>query len=409
MRERLSSLGGRDFRLFFVGQAASQLGDWMHRVGLIVLIYQLTGQPAAVAALFLAQLIPRALLLPLGGVLADRFPKRRLMLGADLVRASLVLGFIATALLPQSAIRVASIYALVATLQVLTSIFNPARSATIPALVPEESLGSANALVETFAQIAMLLGPTLGAAILLPFGPDGVFIANAVTFLISAAFLFVMRLDEPARQGVQRKSILHDLREGAEAVRQSRPLRACIVGFAVVGALNLCLQATMVDLLARHLGRPAAATGTLLTLVGIGLLLGTWPTAWLLERVPPLTLLAASVGLLGLDTALIGLAPSFAVVAAAFVINGVLTIAADLVSQTTLGKLAPAAQRGRVFGFQQWILTLGYLVGTVLGGALPLLLGTPATIAACGLGASIAVALVSIGSLPSRDATGSAA
>jgi hypothetical protein len=54
----------------FIGQGISQLGDWMNRVGLIVLIYQITGQPAAVAALFIAQMIPRALLLPVGGVLA---------------------------------------------------------------------------------------------------------------------------------------------------------------------------------------------------------------------------------------------------------------------------------------------------------------------------------------------------
>jgi MFS family permease len=263
------------------------------------------------------------------------------MLLADLARAILALGFLAAPVISRSTLSVAYIYALVVALQGLTSIFNPARSAAIPALVPAERLGAANAVVETFAQMAMLLGPTIGAAMLLWSGPNGVFVANALTFLVSAVFLAAMRLVEPPRRGEQRKSVGRELREGAEVVRQSFPLKVCIGGFALVGALNLCLQATMVDLLARELGRPAAVTGTLLTLVGVGLLLGTWPTVWLMKRGSALAILAVSIGLLGLDTALIGLAPSFAVVLVAFVANGVFSVAADLTSQITIGHLAP--------------------------------------------------------------------
>src|SRR5215213_7939957 len=103
-------LGVGDFRLLFVGQGISELGDWMNRVALIVLVHNLTGQPAAIALLMLAQLLPRALILPVGGVLADRWPKRRLMIGTDLLRAIASTGFVLAPALPTPTLALTYIY-----------------------------------------------------------------------------------------------------------------------------------------------------------------------------------------------------------------------------------------------------------------------------------------------------------
>src|SRR5919199_3661445 len=133
---------GRDFRLLFAGQAISEFGDWINQVALIILVYQLTGQQAAVALVLVAQLLPRAIILPFGGLLADRYPKRRLMLGTDLAQAALA----ASLLLVATARDLWWVCTAVMLMQGLAAIFTPARSAAIPALVPREHLGAANAV-----------------------------------------------------------------------------------------------------------------------------------------------------------------------------------------------------------------------------------------------------------------------
>lgn len=361
----------------------------MNRVALIVLVHNLTGQPAAVALLLLAQLLPRALLLPLGGVLADRLPKRRLMIATDLLRAVAAAGFIIAPALPTPTAAVIYIYTLMIGLQVLTSFFRPARSAVIPALVPAERLGAANALVGIVAQTAMLLGPALGGLLMLGAGVNGVFLINAGTFLVSAACLQAMHFVEPAGRGARRGALIADLREGGAVVRGSALLQACVATMALVGVANLCLQVTMVDLLTTALGRPAEALGILLTLVGLGMLAASWPTAWALRRYSPILLLVLSIGLLGLVTLVIGLTTSFVLAAIAFAANGILSTVADITSDTTIGRLAPPDRVGRVFGLHQWVLTLGHITGVACGGALPYLLGTPATVACVGGAVSV--------------------
>jgi MFS family permease len=377
-------LGVGDFRLLFLGQGISELGDWMNRVALIVLVHNLTGQPAAIALLMLAQLLPRALILPVGGVLADRWPKRRLMIGTDLLRAIASTGFVLAPALPTPTLALTYIYGLMIGLQVLTSLFKPARSAAIPALVAPERLGPANATIGIASQMAMLVGPALGGLVLLGTGVNGVFLVNAATFLVSAVFLWAMRLAEPGSGHAQRRSILADLREGGAVVRGNAILQACIAGFALVGAANLCLQVTMVDLLTTALGRPAETLGVLLTLVGLGMLAGTWPTAWALQHFGPILLLGTSVALLGLDTLAIGITASFVLAAAAFAANGILTAMADITSETTIGRIAPSDRVGRVFGLHQWVLTLGHIAGVIGGGVLPFLIGTHATVVGFG-------------------------
>lgn len=402
---RLGLFGERDFRLFFAGQGVSQLGDWLNRVGLIVLVYSLTGQTAGVAVLLLAQMIPRALILPFGGVLADRLPKRRLMLATDLARAALALAFALVPLLPSARAGLWFTYGVVVALQVCTSLFNPARSAAIPGLVPAEALGSANALVGVVGQAAMLLGPAIGGLIVVAWGVNAVFATNAATFLFSALLLWLMRLDEPARGTARRRPVLAELREGASAVAASRPLQACLASFALVGGANLCLNVTIVELLVGPLGRTSASLGLLLTLVGLGMIAASVPSAWVLRALPALPLLIGAVFLLGLDTSLIGLATSYSLVAVAFVANGFLTAAADVICETSIQRLAPPDRLGRVFGLHQWTMTLGYVCGAACGGFVPLLIGTPATLIAVGLVVAFSSVAIGLATLRPQRAT----
>lgn len=391
--ERLATyrvaLGQRDFRYLFLGQAVSQFGDWINKVALIVLVYQLTGRQAAVALIMLAQLLPRAVVLPFGGVLADRYPKRDLMLMTDLVRA-----FLATTLLLVTTARgLWWMVVAVLLMQALAALFNPARSATIPALVPREHLGAANAINSLSGQVAFFLGPALGGLIIALWGVDAVFTINAATFLLSAFLLWRMRLVEPAPKGVARGAVLRDLREGWAVVARERVVRAIFSAIFLGAAVAIGLNVLLVALLAGPLHRPAADLGTLMTMVGLGTLGGTALALWLMGRlrvVPLVSLLALG---LALDMVAIGLAGSFAVVAIALVVNGALTMANELIAETTLQRLVPADRLGRVLGLLFWTMTLGQVVGALGAGLLPDGAGMSAARATQALGLGFAALL----------------
>ncbi|MGN6363042.1 MAG: MFS transporter [Thermomicrobiales bacterium] len=364
-------LQARDYRLLFTGQAISQLGDWMNRVALIVLVYRLTGRQVGVALVMLALLLPRAFVFPFGGVLADRYPKRRLMLATDLVRALLA----AVPVFVTTARGLWCVGLAVVAMQALSGIFNPARSAAIPALVSRDDLGLANALNGLSMQTAFFIGPVIGTAIIAIGDLNGVFIVNAVTFLISALVLWRMRLVEPPRAGAARGSTLSDLREGWAIVGRDPTLRV-LFGVAFLGsATAISLNVLLVALLAGPLQRPASQIGLLLTIVGLGTILGLASGLRLLKRFPAKTTLAVIGVLLVLDLALIGAARSFAVVALALVINGVLSGASDLIYETTVGQTVEASRLGRVFGLLFWTATLGHVIGAIAGGVLPLVYG----------------------------------
>ena len=381
IRSYRAALMGRDFRLLFAGQTVSEFGDWLNQVALIILVYQLTGQQAAVALVLVAQLLPRAIVLPFGGVLADRYPKRRLMLGTDLAQAALA----ASLLLVATARDLWSVYAAVMLMHGLAAIFTPARSAAIPVLVPREHLGAANAVNGLAGQVAFFVGPALGRLLVGRWCVDAVFTINAGTFLFSALLIWAMRLPEPPRDPgacAGRAAVREDLREGWAVVAPSPTLRMLFGGLFLGAAIAVSLKVLLVALLTERLGRPAEDLGLLMTMVGLGTLGGSLLGLWLLARLAVVPLVAAVVLALTLDMAVIGAARSFAIVAAALFINGALSMANELVAETTLQRLVPADRLGRVFGLLFWGLTLGQVAGALGGGLLPRFLGTPGTVLA---------------------------
>ena len=390
LRSYRAALMGRDFRLLFAGQTVSEFGDWINQVALIILVYQLTGRQAAVALVLVAQLLPRAIVLPFSGVLADRYPKRLLMLGTDLAQAALA----ASLLLVATAHDLWWVCAAVMFMQGLAAVFTPARSAAIPALVPREHLGAANAVNGLAGQAAFFAGPALGGLLVGLWGVDVVFAINAGTFLFSALLIWAMRLPEPPRDPgscAGRAAVREDLREGWTVVAPNPALRMIFGGLFLGAATAVSLKVLLVALLTERLGRPAEDLGLLMTTVGLGTLGGTLLGLWLMARLTVVPIITVVVLALTLDMAIIGAARSFAVVAAALFVNGVLSMANELVAQTTLQRLVPTDRLGRVFGLLFWGLTLGQVVGALAGGALPRYLGTAGTV--LGLGACYALAL----------------
>src|ERR671931_120692 len=178
------SLRHRDFRLLWTGMAASLVGDGVFLVALAWQVYSLSSAPYALALVGLSLSLPHVALVLFGGVLSDRLDRRRLMLGADVVRGLAVaaIGGLSVA----GSLDLGSLAGLAAVYGGATAFFGPAFDAIVPELVPSEALPGANSLDQFVRPAALrLLGPGLGGLIIAASGVGGAFLVDAATFAFS--------------------------------------------------------------------------------------------------------------------------------------------------------------------------------------------------------------------------------
>ena len=208
----------RNFLLLFLGQAASTIGDRIVYVALALYVTDI-GSPTDVGLVLAAATFPLVGFLLLGGVWADRLPRNKVMIVTDLAR--FVLHAVLAALIFTDAVEIWHIIVIEALFGTAEAFFRPAYTGLVPQTVPEERIQDAKAATGALETVAEFAGPALATALVLGLGAGWAFAIDALTFLVSAAFLTRVRPRErgeaPARQ-----TVLAELREGYEAVR-SRP------------------------------------------------------------------------------------------------------------------------------------------------------------------------------------------
>src|SRR3954451_4055683 len=185
-----SALRIRDYRFVLAASSTSQTGDWLYNVALIVWAYQATHSTAWVAGVTIARLVPYPLLGPFGGVVADRYDRRRVLVVSDLSRVVVMLGLAAVAA-GDGPVGLAAVLAALASS--LRAAYPPAVVGMLPDVVGEESLVAANAMESIVENLSVVVGPMIGAALLVVASPALAFGFNAVTFLVSALCASAMR------------------------------------------------------------------------------------------------------------------------------------------------------------------------------------------------------------------------
>lgn len=192
--------GNRDFRNLWIAEVVSLLGDWFNTIALYKLVSDLTGSPFALGAVFIFKMLPLGLASPLAGLLVDRLNRRRVMIVSDLVRAVLVLGF----LLVDTAAEVPLLYVLITLQVVVGSVFQPARSASLPNVTSSRELLTANTLSAATWSTMLAIGAALGGVATELLGTSAVFLIDSGTYLVSAAFVVrtvIPQDTEPAEAG----------------------------------------------------------------------------------------------------------------------------------------------------------------------------------------------------------------
>jgi MFS family permease len=274
MSSYLRVLRHPDFRYLFFGQSASAVGDQVVIVALALYITQHTGSATDLGLVLAAQTIPLVALILFGGVWADRLPRQRIMIAADLARAALH-GILALLILNGGA-SVGQMVVIEALFGAARAFFQPAYTGLLPQTISEPLIQDARALSESTANVAILVGPALGTALVLGIGAGEAFALDAATFLLSAALLVrVHARSRGAKPEARRESVLHELRGGWREVRSRPWVWATIAAFAGAMLCGYAQWYALAPSIAKDLYGHVGLFGVLESMAGGGAVIGS--------------------------------------------------------------------------------------------------------------------------------------
>ncbi|MFC9977865.1 MFS transporter [Spirillospora sp. NPDC127200] len=362
--------GDRDFRLLYAGFAGALIGTLMTSVAVAVQVYDLTGSPFQIGLVSLARALPLVVGVILGGVLADRLDRRKLMLFTRLPLTLVAVALTANALLPGPQLWV--IYAATALTGLLAGLGGPAMLAAIPALVGTERLAAAGALLAASTQFAALLGPALGGALIAGPGLAACFAVDAAGFLVFSVVLLKVRPLPPAAApatpaAAGARQAFGAVADGVRFVRGHR----LIVGLLLIDAAAMVFtmpQALYPVLADQQFGGGPGVVGLLYAAPALGALVGAATSGWT-GRAGGHALIAA-VLLWGMSLTGFG-ATSFLPLALVLL---ALAGLGDLISETLRSALlqhgTPDRLRGRVSGLWMVQATVSPALGNAAVGFL---------------------------------------
>ncbi|MEU5696507.1 MFS transporter [Actinosynnema sp. NPDC020468] len=264
-------LGDRRFRRFFLGYATSLTGSSPAPVAMTFAVLDVDASPTALGLVFASGVVPTIVLLPVGGVLADRVSRRAVMVGADLVCAAAQ--FLFAVLVVTGTARLWELMVPAAVRGGAAAFYQPALSASVPDLVPVDRLQRANSFLAPAKSVPEVAGPALAGVLVAVGGSAAVLVIDGATYLLGAVFLAGVRV--PARAATARRpSILVDLREGWDAFRSRRRLWTGIVRPALWNLTVVAPFLVLGPVVARESLGGAWAWGAISAAQGAGAVLG---------------------------------------------------------------------------------------------------------------------------------------
>ena len=344
---RLGALRHRDFRLFWIGQLISQIGTWMQSVAQAWLVLELTHSPLQLGIVSALQFTPVLLFSPVGGVLSDRFAKRKVLLVSQ--TAMQLQAFVLAALVWSGRIQYWHVAVLAAIYGLGRAIDIPARQSYITDLVGRSDLANAVALNSVIMNGARIVGPAVAGLLIAAFGVALAFFLNGVSFVAVLVALVAIRTegrpDINGRLGI-REGVL-----GALSYAAATPPVAFTLGLMVVVSLVVLNFNVVVPLVARDvLNQGANGFGLLMSALGAGAVAGAFGVALFRRGQPPLKFLVASAATLCAGLMALAAAGHFAVAALVLALLGCCQILFTTGCNTTLQLVAPNELRGRVMG-----------------------------------------------------------
>jgi MFS family permease len=389
------ALRERNFRLYWLGQAVSNIGNWMQVVALGWFILQITGSPIALGLLGLAQFLPLFALSLVGGMLADRFRRLNLLLVTQSASMALAIALVLLALMGKPPLW--SLLLVAALAAAVTAIDNPARQAFLSDLVGKDLLLNAVALNASVYNGAAVIGPSLAGLLLLRAGAAGCFLLNAFSF-VAVLIALVMIAVGYARKPVKLETVSQkSANEARPSFREFSSLRheyAILAVLGVAAATSLLGRPYLLLMPAfartvQHVG--PQGLGIMVAASGLGSLLGSLLLASLssskrLERL----LMITGMGF-GLALIIFALIPTFLFASLVLLGCGAGATMTMMVANTLLQTYAPTAMRGRVMSLYTLIAAGFTPLGSLLISGLGTWIGLEGATMVAGVGVMLVV------------------
>lgn len=394
-RQTFRALQHRNFRLFFYGQLVSLIGTWIQQTAMSWLIYQLTDSKFLLGAVAAAGSAPMMVFSMWGGSLADRHPKRSILIATQ--SAEMLLAFVLAAIV-WTGRATPWLIIVIALLNGIAMGFDmPARQAFTVEMTSKEDLLNAVSLNSSVVNGARVIGPSLAGLLIGTVGTALCFFLNALSFIAVIAGLMMMRFPAPDRPASTSSTRGHAFAGFSYVVNHQR-VRTILALFGIVGIFGWSYIVLMPAVARDVLGLGANGYGVLMSASGVGALIGALAVATAGHAVTPRTLALAGVWLF--SAALIAFALNRNLTLALFflTVTGFGMMLFFSTSNTVLLTIVPDDMRGRVMGVWSFVFGAMIPLGSLEAGALADWIGTPTTIAfgaiICALAAFITLLIV---------------
>jgi predicted MFS family arabinose efflux permease len=387
----VETLKNRNFSLLWFAGLISMMGTWMLFAALPFHVYTVTGSALATSGWLIAMILPGVLFGSVAGVFVDRWDRRRTMIAVNLLRTAVI----PLLLLVQSPEWIWIVYVVAFIESTLGQFFGPAENALLPTLVGKEHLVSANSLNALNDNLARILGPAAGGLLLGIWGLQGVVIADTLSYLLSAMLIMLIvvpeklpSVDAAAVVGAARTKIAAFGQEwimGLKLIVQDPLLSRIFLvqGIALFG--DAILSAILVVFVQNDLDMTAAQFGSLLTVRGVGGVLGGLLIAQIGQKLSGRQLFSGGLTLTGVLVVMVLLKPPLYGIFLLVGLAGIPAIAWMVANQTLVQQATEDGYRGRVFGALGTTMMLLMLMGSGLAGLLADQIGAMLLIFAAGL------------------------
>ena len=378
----LRALRSRHYRLFVAGQLISLVGTWMQMVAQSWLVYRMTGSAALLGLLGFAGQIPVFVLAPLGGVIADRVSRHRVLVTTQTTMMALAAALAGLTL--SGHVQVWHLFALASLLGVVNAFDIPARQAFVIEMVEREDLMNAIALNSSMVNGARIVGPAVAGVVVAAVGEGWCFFLNAVSYVAVIGALLLMRLPRRLRAAPQ-VSAWASIVEGFVFSWQTAPVRALLLLLGLVSLMGMPYSVLMPIFADRILGGGPHAYGLLMSASGVGALAGA-ATLTVRRHIRGLgRWVAVSAAGFGVSLIAFSFSRSLWLSALLLVPAGFCMMVEMAASNTLIQAMVPDRLRGRVMAVYSMMFMGMAPLGALIAGALAAPLGAPATVAIGGI------------------------
>ncbi len=358
-RRTFASLRFRNYRLYFVSQIVSFSGTWMQSIAMSWLVLELTGSGTALGTVLAMQFLPTLLLAPVGGVLADRFDKRRLIMGTQTMAGLLALALGVITL--TGVVELWMVYALAACFGTVTALDNPSRQTFVMEMVGPDDVSNAVTLNSVVVNAARVIGPAIAGVVIAVFGVGECFVFNAASYVAVVIAMVLIRKDQLHPASISKRAP-RQVRDGFRYAWSQPALRTTIVMLVLIGTFTFEFATTLPMLAEFTFGAGPTGLAIMTALMGAGAVVGGLIVA---SAGPPtpLRLTAVAMGF-GVAVTLIAVMPTIGLVYLFMPFVGVASVATISLSNATLQLHSDPAFRGRVMS----LFAMALIGSTPVGG-----------------------------------------